>query len=251
MNQTRRNFEFLTELGLRRHKSAGLEHCCDCPSCGKERHFHYNEAKCVGHCKVCGEGLSYLETAAQIVQNEWSSPNESDLEQLSKWREIPSAAFTGTDLKAQAGMFALICRSNTGKAVDIMRCKFGSKWKSAPGASVCLFGAQQLADNSRTDDPHYLCEGEWDALAMDYALKQSGKPGVVLAVPGANVFKPHWAEWLGGRRVIVLYDNDAPGAAGERRVAAALRHTADSVQFHVWDAALPEKYDISDLIGGK
>lgn len=240
----------LQGLGLEVQGTSGDEACCDCPFCGKEGHFHYNEAKQVGHCKVCEASPTAIGIAGHLVEKEWDIPSGKSLSDLAKWRGLPQEAFTSSTLRVQAGTYALVCKDRFGKVYDVRRCSLRGKWFSLPGARVTLFGAEQLAEDDRRDQVHYLCEGEWDAIAMGYALRAASKSGVVLGVPGASIFKEPWGDWLAGRRVVVLYDNDASGAAGEQRVAKVLRHRASSVRFHRWPAEAPDGFDISDLIGG-
>ncbi|MEM9913487.1 MAG: toprim domain-containing protein [Planctomycetota bacterium] len=238
----------LEDLGLSVHGRAGPEWCCDCPACGKESHLHFNPEKRVGHCKVCDFSGTHIDIAAKIVESEWDRPTGEHLERLTEWRGLEPHVIAGSPLGFRDGQCALVSRDKAGWPRDVRRCSIDDKWMSFPGAKVTLFGAEQLADKGRGDHFVYLCEGEWDAIALDGALTDANRPGVVLASPGAGTFKQEWGDWCAGRRVIVLYDNDDAGAAGEQRVAKVLRRTARSVQFHVWDKDLPNKYDISNLI---
>jgi putative DNA primase/helicase len=90
--------------------------------------------------------------------------------------------------------------------------------------------------------PVFYPEGEKDADRLAaiglVATTHSG---------GAGKWRPEYAAALRGRRVVVLPDNDAPGRAGARQVAAGLVGVAAWVK--VLDLpGLPDKGDVSDWL---
>ncbi len=63
----------------------------------------------------------------------------------------------------------------------------------------------------------YLCEGIIDTLT----LIEQGFPAV--GVPGAAIFKPHWADLFANKTVHVAYDPDAPGESGALKAMEILK----------------------------
>jgi DNA primase len=89
-------------------------------------------------------------------------------------------------------------------------------------------------------------------MILDHVLRSenSRKDYELVAVPGANVFKPEQAKILSTRRIILIYDNDDAGAKGVKRVvkeAAELVDRPTSIQHLVWDETKGKGYDVRDL----
>lgn len=90
--------------------------------------------------------------------------------------------------------------------------------------------------SSLENKPIWICEGEWDALA----LIQFDPPAIVVATPGANSFKDEWTPWFANREVVLLFDNDDPGRSGAKRTGESLiMHHTPPKSVHVLD--WPEK----------
>jgi RecA-family ATPase len=87
----------------------------------------------------------------------------------------------------------------------------------------------------------FLCEGEKDAdrvASLDLTAT---------TISGSTTWAPELAEPLRGRDVIILVDNDAPGAAKAEKAARALHSVAASVRL-VLLPNLPPGGDVSDYL---
>jgi hypothetical protein len=87
----------------------------------------------------------------------------------------------------------------------------------------------------------FLCEGEKDAdrvATLDLTAT---------TISGSTIWTPELAEPLRGRDVIILVDNDAPGAAKAEKAALALNGVAASVRL-VLLPDLPSGGDVSDYL---
>jgi 5S rRNA maturation endonuclease (ribonuclease M5) len=87
-------------------------------------------------------------------------------------------------------------------------------------------------------DTLYHCEGEKDADT----LWDFGQPATT-SVGGANNWDPEYAEYLKGKKVIIIPDRDAPGMEYARQVAQSLEGKATSVK-----VILLDKKDITEWI---
>lgn len=84
-----------------------------------------------------------------------------------------------------------------------------SKYKTCSGTSARLFNADVCWDS----DEVYITEGEFDALV----LGQNGFRAV--GVPGAEAWQQNWDDYLTNmKRVWLLYDRDAAGEKGARKL---------------------------------
>ena len=83
----------------------------------------------------------------------------------------------------------------------------------------------------------YICEGEKDVEA----LRSHGKVATTTA-GGAQSWRPEFAEFLRGAKVIICQDKDEPGRERAAAISASLREVAQSV--HIVEAL--EGKDVSD-----
>jgi hypothetical protein len=177
-----------------------------------------------------------------------SDLNDDNLQTLARDRCLPAAAFNGHGIGVLDRRFLIPVRGIDGQLCDVRQYRLGGKLRSTAGCKVGLFGAPVLREHR--DAPIYLCEGEWDAIALNWLRQKLGKPGVVVGVPGANTFKEQRCEWFRGRSVWVCFDNDAAGASGEQRVAEKLSGVAAELHFISWHPDEKPGMDLRDLIGG-
>ncbi len=83
-----------------------------------------------------------------------------------------------------------------------------------------------------------LCEGEWDRLL----LQQEGFMAVT-GTHGASTFRPEWVSHFKDKDVVLLYDCDAEGRAGARKVVQALKTSGAHSIKHVLLPLKGEKDD--------
>lgn len=241
---------FLKTLGLEITAVSGNERICTCPWCDKEGHLYLNASTLVYDCKHCGEHGGYLGLLAQLAASLAEDFTVVDQARLARDRGLPADAFSGYGFGSTGKFYTLPVRRADGRVVNVLRYTLGEKLKSAPGCQAGLFGAELLADTERKGEPVYLAEGAWDAIALEWLRRKAHQKGVVVAVPGASVFKGEWLDWFRGRDVKMAYDNDEAGAKGEQRAARMLRGTAKSLVFLRWHKGEKIGKDLRDLIVG-
>jgi hypothetical protein len=117
-------------------------------------------------------------------------------------------------------------------------------WISTKGAHTGLLGCEAVANHTTV----YLCEGEWDTIAMRWLLQKVGAPGAVVGVPGASVFKKDWPQFFLEKDVICLYDSDEAGDNGELLAQRFLSGISRSLRYVHWPAEVPGGFDVRDWI---
>jgi hypothetical protein len=237
-------------LGLEVHARNGDEAVARCPICGKERHLYFNISKQVFECKRCGAAGTYLQLCGALCVQAKEDFTPDEKERLAQDRALPVAAFEDYEIGVCGAGFLLPVRDADGGLRDVRQYTPRQKTRSTAGLTVGLFGAPRLAVTDRRHEPVYVCEGEWDAIAMEWLRKAAGKPGIVVGVPGANTFKDQWRGWFQGREVFLCYDNDDPGRLGSARAAQKLIGVASEVHVLTWPPDAPEKMDIRDMVMG-
>lgn len=234
-------------LGLVISKFAGDEAIGTCPGCLKDLHLYFNFKKGVFDCKVCKAHGDYPRLCELLYECRREGFDEGKRTELAEDRGLPAEAFGDCDIGVINRKFLLPIRRIDGRLVDVRQYRLGQKVRSTSGCNVGLFGAPNLKKRPR--DPIYLCEGEWDAIALEWLRRKLGKPGVVVGVPGAMTFKDHWREWFRGREVFACFDNDDAGASGEQRIAEKLAGIASQLHFISWRSDEKKGMDLRDLVG--
>lgn len=223
----------------------------NCPFCGKDGHFYVNTTSLLWDCKVCGEKGNYPQFLykAAMAYHEALREDPGKLRELSKDRKIAETAL----LKYHVGWdevgkrYSVPVISGKGACCDIRLYRLGQKTRSSAGGSAGLFGAQFL--NPGESSTVYLCEGEWDTMALWWLLARNKAKGTVVGVPGANTFKRDWVPMFTGRDVQLLYDHDNAGDQGERLARERLTGTTRTLTFLHWPEATPSGFDVRDWIG--
>lgn len=232
--------------GVRFTGSSGDQLIGYCPFSDRDDKFYVNQKTWLWDSKtanVSGNIARFLELTHQRYRRALTTEL---LTTLATDRGLPSAAFRPWRLGWTGRAYALAVRDPDGTVVDIRTWRPGGRMLSTPTVSVGLWNAEHL-----NDDPAarvYLCEGEWDAIALRWLMDQVKAPGLVVAVPGASVFKNEWIPWFAGRTVVALYDHDEAGMAADAMIAKKLRPVAQRVMFCHWPSTLPEGYDVRDWV---
>lgn len=235
-------------------KTEGAERIADCPFCGKHK-FYLNEKRSVFDCKVCGasgnQHTILSEMAGKVYLREIQNPHYG---RLASYRGLPEHAFridTNIGYDSIHSQIIWAVRKPDGRVQGLRTWKDPGAGKKAAvrnlkGCKLGLLGAEALS--AKPKDTVYLCEGEWDRHAWLYLLDVLNEQGIVLAVPGANNFNAEWAEWLQGRDVVCLYDNDDAGRAGTGKVFKFLHSRAGRLRFIHWDSTKKDGYDTHDIV---
>lgn len=227
-------------------KQVGPEHISDCPFTGKKDKFYVNAEKKVWDSKTAGFGGSvsqFLERIQEMYQEQMTKPL---LRKLAANRSLPEEAFTSWNVGWDGSRYTIPIRDASGTMQDIRMYQLGKRVISTGGAKTGLFGGEWLSKHP--SDPVFVCEGEWDAVALRWLMRSVNAKGVVVGLPGAGVFKPEWVQMLTGRRVHTLYDNDAPGEEGEIKAEKKLRPSTQELTFVHWPDGVHDGFDTRDYI---
>ena len=113
-----------------------------------------------------------------------------------------------------------------------------AKMISTKGAPVALY----LPDSIKATDVAYITEGEFKAILMN----QLGFP-TVASTGGANSWNVGWNKRFANKHVVIVYDVDAAGVAGAKKVAQFVHRHAKSVKVvMLTDVADIENGDVTD-----
>jgi len=231
-------------------KEIGDQLIGDCLFCGKPEHLYMNKEKGLWDCKVCGSKgnlENYLyQLGIHYHKNLYHPKNILKLKALSADRGLPVNAFknwlVGWDDIGKRYTIPVLVGTNS--CSDIRIYKIGMKTRSSSGSKTGLINIHKIEDKK----PIYVCEGEWDGMALDWLLKKLELEATVVAVPGANTFKKEWIPSFRNCKVQLLYDNDSAGEQAEIKVQPLLSGTVRSIGYLNWLSGLSTGFDVRDWI---
>jgi hypothetical protein len=229
--------------------SRGDQFFGDCAFCGGQDKFHVGKGTMLWDCKKCGRSGNFSHFLEEVIARNLKDMDQEFLQKLCIDRKLPMAAFVGLEVGRDGLNYTYPVRDERGRIVDVRMYRTGSKRRPLSTATchTGIFGLHFLRKMNE-QAPIYLCEGEWDFMAMRWLLGYLKMPGIALGVPGAGTFKKEWSRYFQDRVVNVLYDNDNSGEDGEIRVSEALTSNAKELKYIHWSEKLPSGYDIRDLI---
>lgn len=218
-----------------------------CPFTGKEDKFYVNRTTWLWDSKTAGMSGNVTQFLDAIAEDYGEAFDTDQIAALAAHRQLPQSAFKPWNIGWTGTQYAVPIRNLDGNVVDIRLYGLKKKaMRSTAGCHVGLMGAEHLGD--RLDEPVYICEGEWDAMALAWLLRKTKSEGLTVAVPGAGIFKRDWLKWFSGRRVTALYDHDEPGRKGEQSLHQKLGPVAKSLSFVHWPDELPTGFDTRDWL---
>lgn len=234
-------------LGYDIEEWSGQEAVGTCIFCGKQGKMYVNSMtgqwKCMaGHCGLTGNEYTLM----TMYYNAFLDLSEdAPWEALSEDRGLPVEVLQASGIAYNGEAWLLPIQSIDGSTVNLRFYKPGEKLKGLPTMAASMYGAEKLKVN--VDSPVFVCEGEWDAIAMQWILDRDEYEGIAVGIPGASVFKTQWADWLTNRTLVVCYDKDIDGIKGAKRVATACAPRGCTISWVAWPESIPDHYDIRDL----
>jgi len=234
MNQKLKAF---SQLGFISQKDNNKELAGRCPFCGKDEHFSINKETIKYHCKKCGQGGGYKTFIEEIVKLGQTHFKGFPALRLVKDRELPLKL-----LKRYKVGYLPLKKVYIIPTVDSIRIYNFKTFVHLAGTQLSLFNSEQILDKKGTI---WLCEGEWDTMAMDELITKSSD--ICIGVPGAGTFKAQWVQMFRDRKVNVIFDNDDAGRKGSIKVYNALKPLVRELKLIHWNEDLKEGYDLRDF----
>lgn len=227
----------------------------DCPFCTKHNHFYVNEKNGLWDCKSCGRTGNVNTFLSQLHDTFLESTTSKDYKDVSEQRKgIPADSFREFGLAHSGGRWYIPYPNGKGLLNLRVWDGPGNHILNTTSCPAGLFNGHALEESTRKaakkskQELVYVCEGEWDAIAFNALRKKVKEPGIVVAVPGADVFKKEWCHAFANRHVVFLYDNDGAGQRGQKKAADAIKEVAASISLIEWPSNTANKYDLNDYV---
>jgi len=236
------------ELGFIVEHETDTEVRGGCLFCGGSK-FYVSKDKALfscksGSCGVEGNTLQFMRLWYHQLANLEIAGQSDRLLFLANERQLPLGVIEQAGILWDGTRYIIPCFDTKHRVISLRTYSFDRKQRmmSLPGTDAFLFGAEALP----TATEIWLCEGEWDALALRTLLPATS---AVLSVPGANVFKPEWAPLFADKSTYICYDADKAGIAGTEKVSKKLAGHGEIYSLQ-WPANLyisAPGFDIRDL----
>lgn len=248
-------FEFYT--GIPVLGNAGDENIMNCPFCEKEKHFFYNRNTFLWGCKVCGKTGNAIEFIRELY-NHFSNTTQAT-KNFAMMRDLPISAVADFKIKyCPLNDTYLIPTLKYDKINNLYkytkleeRDKETGKIKTFWKMMNCYFEHTLMNWDENVRDTIYIAEGQTDRIALRAILGSNNFEIGETAVPGSNVWKPQWCEYIADKNIVFLYDNDTPGRNGQEAVIirhiAASQHKPRSISIIDWPDDKPTGYDLNDM----
>ena len=253
------DIKLFNQLGFIEQGSASKEIFGRCPFCYRDKKFYIASDSGLWDCKVCGKKGNPVSFIEQFYNHSRQFFTEEIRQKLADSRGISAKTFDlfGIAYDPNHGQYLLPIYKFDGKHISNLKL-FSPRSKTfigLAGRPASLFGhAHIFNDLLKTKEKTvYLCEGEWDAIAMHEIITQNEIENVVvLGAPSAGTFKPEWIQYIREHDVNIMYDADVAGKAGGLRVFNMLKPECKKVQVLHWlqkddfRPDLREGYDVRD-----
>lgn len=234
--------------GVDLNKIVGEQAVGTCPFTDKPDRFYVNVTNQLWDSKSAGYSGNLFQFFKRVCEINEHDMTPRQLKRLAQSKDLPIRAFKDWGIGYNGSSYTIPVYNGKGTIIDVRLYNIkGGRCISTAGANVGLLNLQDLLDKKKKNWPVYICEGEWDTIAMRWLLNRIKSKGVVVGVTGAGTFKEGWVDYFKGRDVYICYDNDEPGKMGERKVYAMLDSVVDQLHCLHWDDK-SEGYDVRDLI---
>lgn len=266
-NSLPKRLQTFSYWGVRFTDSSGNEFIGTCPFClhddtrTGQGHFFCNQKTGAFDCKSCGRQGSWRDFLHYTHKEFCSKTSNEDLKQFVELSGLPLPVLQRWKIaKYKSNSFFFPVYNLQNEVVDLRKYSKKHHWKEhrTAGSETILLGIKQLLDDDRRKEPIYICEGSTDVFALDWLLRRIKELGIVLGVPGVNVFRGEWAHYFEKRDVIIIYDHDDAGygkldienkkATGSLKVGSFLSNFVRSLQYVTWPDNYEDGYDVRDHI---
>ncbi|KKL61692.1 hypothetical protein LCGC14_2192760, partial [marine sediment metagenome] len=198
-------------------------------------------------CMRCGRKGGWTDFMAQMAEHRTRALRGLPLQRLAENRCVsePTLRAFGVGWDQGEGLYTVPVRDATGAVTNIHRYRVDQKPFGTVGGRNTLF----LADPAElaAAETVWVCEGEWDAMALWEALRATGSPEAVVGVAGAKSASEDVAQAAQGKHALLAFDHDDPGPSPDAATRERLRGRALSVRSVHWPGKNKPGYDVRDL----
>lgn len=226
-----------------------------CPQCSCDDKFFINIYKSTYHCfheNSCGLHGNNYDMMRAVHAAALAATTNPCRHEICRARGLSVQTLQRHGLAKYEDHWLIPSHNKEGKVVSLIRYwpKIkGENKKIVPGCHHEVFNLQNL---SKDPLPLFVCEGAFDAIALDQRLGQQHlrQRYDVIASPNAGIWKENWSKLFEGREVRLCFDNDDAGRKAQDKIAIITKEMGIRCDLKLlrWPEGYAKGYDISDLV---
>jgi hypothetical protein len=201
----------------------------ECPFCFKERKFYVHIRTGQYNCYSCQEHGNVTSFMTWFHRQCLDKTTPAHWLALMKKRGIHSQTLKSHDLAYDdiRDRWLIAFRNEQGNVVNLQSYYPNKATKpnkyNLPGLPIALYGFDKLLADKAKSKRVLLCEGVFDAIAVDYLIGAHNRQKyVIMAAPDAGSFQEAWVPHFAGHKVSVLSHNDDAGRKGSAKTGRML-----------------------------
>lgn len=217
----------------------------NCPFCHTIDHFYIGKETGLWDCKRCGDSGNYNQFLEARHMEYRKRLDSQAVRRLAAHRGLKPQTISAWGVGYSGDFYAIPVNGGLSrKLTDIKRYYLGHSSLSTSACVHSFMSHQTKFDSSRV----WLCEGEWDGMALFEILRGNKIREDVYAVSGAgSLTSKTVSEFLGKDEIVIMFDNDDAGKEGARKAFDLLGSVVRNVICLVWEDWVPFGFDIRDL----
>lgn len=214
-----------------------------CPWCKKSSKFFVNVKNRLWDCKTCGVSGNFQQFLSEVQKRGIEHASADALKALSQDRGIGVHTFHLWGIGWDGMQYIYPMVDTEGRVLGLRRYKIGGRSLATKGGKLGLLSPLKEYRSNTI----WICEGEWDAMALSEVLRKVGKKEDVYGLCGAGNFPKKMADHFARKNVIFAFDHDSAGQHGMERTWNLLEGLADRRRRVIWPEKLPDGFDVRDL----
>ena len=232
-----------TQFGFIYEKETEKDINGTCPFCHSSGHFGItkNDPNKKWHCFKCGRGGGYRKFLQEVVKQ--SQGAKEEIAALAEKRGLSSDTLLSLKVGWLNDNWIIPVFAIDGTTILNVKIYDGQSFKNTAGGIAAIYGLWTLPPEF---DTVYLCEGEWDTMAMMEMV--TDERTAIIGVPGASMhLKVDIINMCIGKSVYLLFDNDTAGRNGSLKALSALTPVASELKVLTWPSETKEGHDVRDV----
>jgi len=223
-----------------------------CHICGTNGHLYVNSTSQLWHCKTCGEGGNYekfllqRQEAYRRLFHSYANqdPQHPMIMTITQSRKLELHTFLAWNVGWTGTQYTIGVDGNPRRVMtDIRLWSPGKKSRSSIGGHANAI----IPIHPNKSQRIWLCEGEWDGMALWELLTKVNIEDEIVAVPGAGIFPRNLLVLLSRKDVVAAFHNDDAGRQACQKVSRLTLGTVHSISYVHWPQDKSKGFDIRDL----
>lgn len=218
------------------------------PFADKEGKLYVNPDTGQWDCKVTGESGNVYTFLTKLYEQLWNETDDALYEELSELRNgLPVEQIEHHAWAFDGNQWVIPIHNYDGSLVNLRTWNPKVKKPTVMGTASMdnhIYRSELLKDA----DTVFICEGEFDTIALEYLLEQNNIEGAIVGLPGVHTFKDEWAVAFDGKKIYLCFDNDSAADKALEKHPDKLAPYVEALYYIKWTSNFADGYDISNLL---